>query len=88
MYINAVLIEKYHHISPYCSHAVQLSCIMVSLEAKYLYHHFVWLLQLLCDLERLAEPGTEYMVEGVHVEGDETIVSNSEVRRNLNFLQR
>lgn len=46
------------------------------------------MLQLLCDLERLAEPGTEYMVEGVHVEGDETVVSNSEVRRNLNFLQR
>lgn len=45
-------------------------------------------LQLLCDLEQLAEPGTEYMVAGVHVEGDETVVSNSEVRRNLNFLQR
>ncbi|KAK4314950.1 hypothetical protein Pmani_013818 [Petrolisthes manimaculis] len=43
---------------------------------------------LLCDLERLAEPGTEYVVEGVHVEGEQTVVSNSEVRRNLNFLQR
>lgn len=43
---------------------------------------------LLLDLERLSEPGKEFVVECAKVERDLTLVSLSEVKRHLNFLQR
>lgn len=50
----------------------------------FIYLHF----QLLVDLERLSEPEKEFSVECAKVEGDTTLVSLSEVKRHLNFLQR
>uniref|UniRef100_A0A0P4W3M8 Calcineurin-binding protein cabin-1 MEF2-binding domain-containing protein n=1 Tax=Scylla olivacea TaxID=85551 RepID=A0A0P4W3M8_SCYOL len=43
---------------------------------------------LLLDLDRLADPNKEYVVECAKAEGDPTLVNNTEVRRHLNFLQR
>ncbi|KAG0693727.1 Calcineurin-binding protein cabin-1 [Chionoecetes opilio] len=43
---------------------------------------------LLLDLDRLADPEKEFVVGCAKVEGDMTLVTNSEVRRHLNLLQR
>lgn len=43
---------------------------------------------LLSDLDRLADAEMEYTVDRVRIETDKTVVSNSEVKRHLNFLQR
>ncbi|KAK8728594.1 hypothetical protein OTU49_009037, partial [Cherax quadricarinatus] len=43
---------------------------------------------LLADLNRLVDAEKEYIVDCARIEADPTVVSNSEVKRQLNFLQR
>ncbi|XP_042206107.1 uncharacterized protein LOC121855286 isoform X2 [Homarus americanus] len=48
----------------------------------------LYLKLLLSDLECITDVGADYVVDRVRIETDTTVVCNSEVKRQLNFLQR